>query len=58
MSDSPQLGLFDTTADEPGKPSLLEQRLADINPDDHTPKQALDILYDLKQTLLNQDSLK
>ncbi|MEM9058570.1 MAG: DNA mismatch repair protein MutS, partial [Pseudomonadota bacterium] len=32
-------------------PSAVEQELEDLNPDDLTPKQALDALYRLKETL-------
>ena len=32
-------------------PSLAEERLAEINPDELSPRQALDLLYELKQLL-------
>lgn len=49
-----QFGLFDAPA-KPAKekapePSKLEQALAEINPDEMTPREALDALYALKQT--------
>ena len=37
-------------ADTPG-PSALEARLAEINPDDLTPKVALELLYELRGLL-------
>ena len=37
-------------ADTPG-PSALEARLAEINPDDLTPKVALELLYELRRLL-------
>ena len=48
-----QFGLFDAPA-KPAKekapePSKLEQALAEINPDEMTPREALDALYALKQ---------
>ncbi len=44
-ANSPQMGLF-----APSAPSAVEKELADINPDDLTPRQALDALYRLKDT--------
>ncbi len=41
-----QTSLFEVTALEPSK---IEKKLASINPDDLTPRQALDLLYQLKQ---------
>jgi DNA mismatch repair protein MutS len=51
---SPQLGLFaaDYEAEpetEVGEPSASDARLEEINPDELTPRQALDLLYELKQ---------
>ena len=52
--ETPQLGLFDqaTVPDEfehePEQPNLLQQRLAEVDPDSLTPRQALDLLYELK----------
>jgi DNA mismatch repair protein MutS len=40
---SPQLGLF-----APPTPSALEQRLADVDPDSLSPREALEELYRLK----------
>ncbi len=37
----------------PRKPSAVETRLADINPDDLSAKDALNLLYDLKSLLQN-----
>jgi DNA mismatch repair protein MutS len=51
---TPQLGLFDQATvpeefeHEPEQPNLLQQRLAEIDPDSLTPRQALDLLYELK----------
>ncbi|MET0050983.1 MAG: DNA mismatch repair protein MutS [Candidatus Thiodiazotropha sp.] len=45
-----QLPLFDMNTPEPG-PTPLEQLLNDIDPDDMTPRQALETLYRLKQQL-------
>jgi len=49
-----QFGLFDAPAkpakDKTPEPSKLEQALAEINPDEMTPREALDALYALKQT--------
>ena len=41
---TPQLGLFEAPAED----SALTQRLQEIEPDDLTPRQALDLLYELK----------
>jgi DNA mismatch repair protein MutS len=52
---TPQLGLFDQATvpeefeHEPEQPNLLQQRLAEIDPDSLTPRQALDLLYELKK---------
>ncbi len=37
-------------------PSLVEQALAEINPDELTPKQALEALYDLRRQLLSKET--
>ncbi len=52
--DSPQLGLFaQTPAPEPlpPEPSPTEVALSDIDPDQLTPRQALEALYRLKELL-------
>ncbi|WP_245546357.1 DNA mismatch repair protein MutS [Frateuria aurantia] len=52
--DSPQLGLFAQTpapAPLPPEPSPAEVALADIDPDQLTPRQALEALYRLKDML-------
>jgi DNA mismatch repair protein MutS len=53
MSDpSPQLGLFsEPEAGTQTSPlvSATDQRLADIDPDELTPRQAMDLIYELKQ---------
>jgi len=57
---SPQLGLFtepDTGIASPVKPSASDQRLTDINPDELTPRQALDLIYELKQLSDQADRL-
>jgi DNA mismatch repair protein MutS len=51
---TPQLGLFDQAAVpdeseyESEQPNLLQQRLAEVDPDSLTPRQALDLIYELK----------
>ncbi len=45
-----QLPLFDSAPSEP-EPSPLELLLKEINPDDLTPRQALETLYRLKQQM-------
>ncbi len=40
-------------APEPAKTSILEERLREINPDDMTPREALDALYALRKELGN-----
>ncbi len=39
-----------TLSDAPG-PSELEARLAEVNPDELTPKAALELLYELRALL-------
>lgn len=48
-----QLPLFHVPAPAPRKPktSKVEERLAGINPDSLSPKEALEILYSLKSDL-------
>jgi DNA mismatch repair protein MutS len=36
---------------KPARPSAIEERLRDIDPDALTPREALDLLYELKATL-------
>ncbi len=43
------LPLFTTKAPEPPQASVLETRLKDIQPDSLSPREALDILYELKK---------
>ena len=55
-NDSPQMGLF-TTYEEP-EPELepdnpVQDKLDDINPDELTPRAALDLIYQLKALLRN-----
>lgn len=45
------LPLFTAQAPEPVKPSAIEEKLAEINPDDLSPKEALEALYNLKKEL-------
>ena len=53
----PQLGLFapegasDASATEPDAPHPVLERLRDTDPDRLTPRQALDLLYELKETI-------
>jgi DNA mismatch repair protein MutS len=50
----PQMGLFDTAGepevefDEPDQPDALRQRLEEIDPDALSPREALALLYELK----------
>jgi DNA mismatch repair protein MutS len=57
-ADEPQLGLFDPLpTDEPEPPAertaeqALRERLADIDPDRLTPREALDLLFELKDLM-------
>lgn len=50
QSTSPQMGLFNAPPTAPKEPSALEQTLAEIDPDNMSPRAALDALYRLKQT--------
>jgi DNA mismatch repair protein MutS len=52
-ADDPQLGLFDVPlAEEPEpeaeKPDALRERLDAVDPDSLTPREALALLYELK----------
>jgi DNA mismatch repair protein MutS len=40
-----------TEADEPPRPSVLASALADINPDELTPRQALELIYRLRDLM-------
>ena len=57
-ADEPQLGLFDQPVEEPSDlhedeiaGQAVRDRLADIDPDGLTPREALDLLYELKKRL-------
>jgi len=57
-ADEPQLGLFDQALpgpaedpEEPGPGKALRERLAEIDPDSLTPREALELLYELKELL-------
>lgn len=50
-NQSPQLGLFLPPQEESDETAELLEKLKAIDPDDHTPKQALTVLYDLKRML-------
>ena len=52
IDDLPLFSLARTPAPQPQKPNPATEKLARINPDELTPKEALDLLYDLKA--LNQ----
>jgi DNA mismatch repair protein MutS len=56
---SPQMGLFSAPAlpadCPPAEPSASDQRLSTINPDELTPKQALELIYELRG-LINRDT--
>jgi len=43
-----QLGLFDSNPDAAPRPSAVERALRDADPDQLSPKQALELLYELK----------
>jgi DNA mismatch repair protein MutS len=45
---TPQMALFEAPAATPPAPSPLREALADINPDEISPRQALEALYRLK----------
>ena len=53
-AETPQLGLFDqaeasqAVAEEPAQPDFVRQRMAEIDPDALTPREALALLYELK----------
>jgi DNA mismatch repair protein MutS len=52
--DQPQLGLFSTSGSEvpePPEPDALRERLAGIDPDELTPRQAHELLYELRWSL-------
>lgn len=52
VTDDSQLGLFERPAPPPEtEPHLLERALAEIDPDELTPKEALDALYALRKLL-------
>ena len=55
-NDLPLFAAFKKQESEKEKISPLEQVLKDLNPDDYTPRAALDKLYELKN--LAQDTLK
>ena len=46
----PQMGLFNAEPASQAQSSSLEQALAEINPDNMSPREALDALYRLKQS--------
>ena len=45
------LPLFTAQAPTPAQPSVIEERLGNIDPDSLTPREALDALYSLKKEL-------
>lgn len=49
IDDLPLFSAVATPPPAPARPSALEDSLADIHPDELTPKQALDMLYQLKE---------
>ncbi len=55
IDDLPLFSVSPTPAPSSTKPSAVEDRLADVLPDELTPKQALTLLYELK-TLLKPGS--
>jgi DNA mismatch repair protein MutS len=54
-AETPQLGLFDqaeplpTVMEQPVQPDLVRQRMEEIEPDTLTPREALALLYELKE---------
>jgi DNA mismatch repair protein MutS len=56
-ADTPQLGLFDQVpasqemTDEPAQPDPVRERVAEIDPDVLTPREALALLYELKDLI-------
>jgi len=56
-NQSKQMGLFDQQAQpntKPEQPSACENYLRELNPDDLTPKQALDVLYKVIEIINNE----
>jgi DNA mismatch repair protein MutS len=49
IDDLPLFSVSATPAAQPAKPSRVEETLADIHPDELSPRQALDLLYKLKE---------
>ena len=49
-TSSPQIGLFEVAA-EPEPPHPIVESLADVDANNLTPRQALDLIYELKQQL-------
>ena len=53
QAEGPQLGLFDAPASEPAaeadEPDALRERLESVDPDRLTPREALELLYELKK---------
>ncbi len=48
---TPELPLFNVSHDAPDEPSEIEKRLGAIEPDQLSPREALDALYNLKKLL-------
>ncbi|MGJ5617700.1 DNA mismatch repair protein MutS [Sulfitobacter sp. MF3-043] len=49
IDDLPLFSVNPTPAPKPNKPSLVEEQLKNILPDELTPREALDLLYKLKE---------
>ncbi len=49
IDDLPLFSVSPTSPTQPTKPSLVEEQLKDILPDELTPREALDMLYKLKE---------
>ena len=45
------LPLFSAPAAPPAEPSVVEETLAGVSPDELTPREALDLVYRLKRLL-------
>ena len=53
IDDLPLFAMTATPVPQPVKASKLEETLADIIPDELTPREALDLLYKLKEAAKN-----
>ena len=49
IDDLPLFSAVATSTPQPAKPSELDRMITDIHPDELTPKEALDLIYKLKE---------